>query len=360
MSAKFIAQIEMSATCVPRNEHAGAGDQAGDRQHQRQAGGDQRPECEHQDGERDRPAEQLGAHHRGAVGGVEVRPHRRGAGRVDRDVAGAGVRELALQAVGGATISFGLRAAPPMDDRRVAVAGDRDPARGAVTDAIAGSALRVFSTRLSGSCEGGVGRGQAWASGRPPSARSSCCRRSAAGSVCAPSPTPSRGLPTGSRQRRLDTRGERAKPDGEHDPCEHHRAQCVAVRRPRRPIGPTALIVRLPLEMEALRNTSEEGQSPTSTNSHWLTPTNAVSSRNQGLTSTASRTLTSVTVPAIANRTSSSGGSCGWRAGTWSSRRSSAGGGWLEQRRQLGVGLPAAIRMRPRRARTRSDRRSSR
>src|SRR6516164_6101423 len=52
---------------------------------------------------------------------------------------------------------------------------------------------------------------------------------------------------------------------------------------------------------------AEAGQPPTSTYSHWLMPTNAVSSRNQGETSAASSALMSVTLPASANSTRSSG-----------------------------------------------------
>src|SRR6516225_6603320 len=52
---------------------------------------------------------------------------------------------------------------------------------------------------------------------------------------------------------------------------------------------------------------AEAGQPPTSTYSHWLMPTNAVNSKNQGETSAASSALMSVTLPASANSTRSSG-----------------------------------------------------
>ena len=52
---------------------------------------------------------------------------------------------------------------------------------------------------------------------------------------------------------------------------------------------------------------SDAGQAPTATYSHWLTPTNTLSSKNQGDKSAASAAPMSVTVPASANRMRSNG-----------------------------------------------------
>ena len=81
-------------------ERTGRGDQADDRQHQRQPGCDEGAEGEREDQERDRPGVELGLHHRVAVGGVEVGPHRGGAGQGDGDAVAAGGGELALEHVG--------------------------------------------------------------------------------------------------------------------------------------------------------------------------------------------------------------------------------------------------------------------
>jgi hypothetical protein len=59
MSAKFIDQIDTSNPCAARIQCPCGGHQAEDRQQQRQSGGDERPEREHEDRERDRPREQL-------------------------------------------------------------------------------------------------------------------------------------------------------------------------------------------------------------------------------------------------------------------------------------------------------------
>src|ERR1700676_369119 len=49
------------------------------------------------------------------------------------------------------------------------------------------------------------------------------------------------------------------------------------------------------------RRISDAGHAPNSTYSHWLTPTNAVSSKNHGETSAASAADSRVTLPASAN-----------------------------------------------------------
>ena len=60
-----------------QEQRPGRRGQAEDREQQRQPGGHQGAEGQHQDRQRDRPADELGAHHRVAVGGVEVGPHPR-------------------------------------------------------------------------------------------------------------------------------------------------------------------------------------------------------------------------------------------------------------------------------------------
>ena len=52
---------------------------------------------------------------------------------------------------------------------------------------------------------------------------------------------------------------------------------------------------------------SDAGQAPNITYSHWFTPTNAVSIKNQGLTTATSTALRMAIVPAIANNTRSNG-----------------------------------------------------
>jgi hypothetical protein len=64
-------------------QSAGSGDQAQDRQHQRQAGGHQRAERQHQDRHRHGPRQQLRLHHRFLVRLVESGPHSGCAGQVD-------------------------------------------------------------------------------------------------------------------------------------------------------------------------------------------------------------------------------------------------------------------------------------
>ena len=125
ISAKFIAQIEMSKPCVPRYSEPGGGDQAEDREHQRQPGGDERAEGEHEDHQRDRPGEQLGLHHRRAVGLVEVRPHARGAGQRDLHAVAPAACSSVLRSSAARDHRVGVAAAPAMHDRGVAVARDR-------------------------------------------------------------------------------------------------------------------------------------------------------------------------------------------------------------------------------------------
>ena len=113
-----------------QEQRAGRGQQAEHRQQQRKAGGDERAEREHEDAERHRPGEQLRAHHRGAVGLVEVRPHARRAGQRDLHLLGAERGDRALEVVGGADHRVRVGLGAGHDDRGVPVARDRRPGLG--------------------------------------------------------------------------------------------------------------------------------------------------------------------------------------------------------------------------------------
>ena len=199
-------------------------------------------------------------------------------------------------------------------------------------------------------------------SGRPPSARSSCCRRSAAGSGCARPRTATRSPASRPGQRGLDARRERAEPNGDHNPGENDGANvCVAAKRPRRPDrADGAHRVDHPLEVETFRKYDGRwAVADRATNSHSLTPTNAVSSRNQGLTSDGQK---------HADQRDGAGHREQheferWAGWAWvdgsSSHRSFGLDGGLEQRGELRRRSRGAIRRRSRRVRTRSGRRSS-
>src|SRR6266545_3244686 len=124
----------------------------------------------------------------------------------------------------------------------------------------------------------------------------------------------SRGLPACARQRRLDLRGEDAEHDGHERPRDRDRAEMgggVAAQSPDRSIRgghrETSLRYRAERRPNSRPRIKDAGHAPTSTYSHWLMPTNAVSSRNQGDTTAASSALSSVTVAASAKSTRSSG-----------------------------------------------------
>ena len=92
--AKFIAQIETgTSSLISTSEPAEATSPARVRM-QRQPGGDERAEGEHQDGQGDRPGHELRLQHRVEVGLVEVAPQQRGAGRVHLDGVGGEVLQL--------------------------------------------------------------------------------------------------------------------------------------------------------------------------------------------------------------------------------------------------------------------------
>ena len=100
---------------------------------------------------------------------------------------------------------------------------------------------------MSVAAKAGSDRCQGWRVDDHHQRRSSCCRRSAAGSGCAPPPTrdpsppnrrPKAPSPRGARRRR--------RPTASTTQASTTARMCVPAKRPRRPIGPTALIARPP------------------------------------------------------------------------------------------------------------------
>ena len=189
--------------------------------------------------ERDRPGDQLGLHHRRAVGRVEVRPHARRAGQRDLHAVALQPVQLGLEVVGGADHRVGVRRGAGLDDRGVAVARDRRAGlrrRRRTSRASRPSASRCArrpsagrpgrSTVLSRSARRPSGR---WRTGPGSSCRWPCARR----------PTPSRWPPSRrptapSRPSGRRSRGRRRR----RTQAITTARKCVAVQWPRRPIGP--------------------------------------------------------------------------------------------------------------------------
>ena len=184
MSAKFIAQIEISKPCVSSASSPAEATQAEDRQHQRQPGGDERAEGEHEDRQRHRPGEELRLHHRRAVGGVEVRPHAGRAGQADRD---AGVSRARAACPSACRRRRPSRSGRLARRRRRAPCGRRarSSARAAAARRrrCAGRRAGSRSTCATVARNAGDVRPSASASGRRPSAPSWRGRRSSAGSA---------------------------------------------------------------------------------------------------------------------------------------------------------------------------------
>jgi hypothetical protein len=111
-------------------EDTGGEDEADDRQHQRQAGGDQRAEGEDEDRQRHRPGEELGLQHRLFVGLVEVGPHAGGAGEAGFDPGGGDAGQLTLELARGGDHPVRVLGRRGADHGGVAVAGDRDAGLG--------------------------------------------------------------------------------------------------------------------------------------------------------------------------------------------------------------------------------------
>ena len=240
ISAKFIAQIEMSKQLRAEVERAGGGDEAEDRQHQRQPGGDERAEGEHEDRQRHRPGDQLRLHHRVAVGLVEVRPHAGGAGEADLRRRRRRAGERLLEVVGGAHHLVRVAAPRRPDDRGVAVARDRRPgSAGATTRATRASAASRRSTPRTVGAEGRVGERLIGGVDDDHQARSMQAAELARRAARGPRPTPSRWPPSRRRRGRArpSARRRRAPTASTTQAMKTVRAW-VAVQRPRRPIGP--------------------------------------------------------------------------------------------------------------------------
>ena len=228
MSAKFIAQIEISKPCVSSESSSGGGDEAEDRQHQRQPRGDERAECEHEDRERDRPAEQLRLHHRRAVRGVEVAPHAGSAGERDGD---AGCRRracsFAFSLSATATIAVGSPFAPAITIAVWPSAEIVDPGRGATTVATFGFVRSSCSTRET------VGRKAGSVAVRLRRVDDDHQRRAREPAEVSLDQL-SRlhrlravRLPPRSGERGLDLRREEAEPDRDDDPGDRHGAEVI-------------------------------------------------------------------------------------------------------------------------------------
>ena len=183
--------------------------------------------------------------------------------------------QRALEAVGGARPS-GSGCAPRRPSRsRCARRGRaRRPAAAAVTEAIAGIGAQDPLRPCHGGGEGRVGRRQPGRVHDHHQRRSSSGRRSAAGSMaractdCEPlacQPAPESAVSTrGAKEPNATAIATQASTTAR---------TCVAVKRPSRPIGPTAAHrEHLDSSPAARRRISEAGQSPAITYSHWLTP----------------------------------------------------------------------------------------
>ena len=185
--------------------------QAEDGQHQRQPGGDERAEGEHKDRQRHRPGDELGLHHRRAVGVVEVRPHPRRAGQADRDVVRSRRLQLRLQVVGGSDHRRRITLAPAITIAVWPSAEIIEPARGGTTDAMRASARSMSLDTADRERKAGSRR-SARRSGRRPSAPSWRARRSSPGSARAPRPIRNRS-PASLRPRARSRRSARTRPE---------------------------------------------------------------------------------------------------------------------------------------------------
>jgi hypothetical protein len=117
--AKFIAQMETGTNWLIS--------QAGEREDQGQARGEQRPEREDQDHQRHRPGDHLRLEHGLEVGLVEVRPEHRGTRRPDGDVTRGQVLQGRLVVVGHPDHLVGVGAGAREQHGGLAVRADRDP-----------------------------------------------------------------------------------------------------------------------------------------------------------------------------------------------------------------------------------------
>ena len=243
--AKFSAQIEIGESVGAEIEETGGEDEAGDRQQQRQPGGDQRAEGEEEDQQRHRPGEELGLQHRLFVGFVEVGPHAGGTGEVGFD---AGSGDAGRLRTSGRPRRRPSRLRPWRRRRGRRRCGRRGRSRCRVAAAPRGRRHRcrrgcVRSGRRA--AEARVGGGQPLRSGRRPAARrrrrrrirhATCLRTATDSEPSASQPAPESAVSTRGRE----SRGRRrALPRSAKTAL-----RWVAATRPSRPIGPSALLAR--------------------------------------------------------------------------------------------------------------------
>ena len=203
-------------------QRPGRGHQPDHRQHQRQPGGDERPEREQQDQQRHRPRDHLGLQHRRAVRGVEVRPHRRGAGQMHLHPGGGQRGQLALQPVRRDDHRVGIARGAGLHDRGVPVTGDRH-ARGGRDH---GADRTVGAQRPLDVRDSGLERRVADGLGRRVEDRHQPVARQALEVLVDQLPRLDRlragGLPPGARESGLDARGEEPEHDRDQQPRDQN------------------------------------------------------------------------------------------------------------------------------------------
>ncbi len=240
ISAKFIAQIETSPSCEATQSEPAAATRPTIVSISGRPAATSAPNATREDRERDRPGVELGLHHRVAVRGVEVRPHRRGAGQVDVTPSPPAAVSFALERVRGLNHRGRVGSCAGANDRRVAVLGDRETA---------GRRLDRGDALVRAQDRGRLERPQPLNAGLPtslsasggrPSGRSSTARRSSPARDRARRRTASR-WPASLLPRAPSPHAARRR-RGRSTTTSHEIAtarRCVAVQRPSRPSGPT-------------------------------------------------------------------------------------------------------------------------
>ena len=125
IKAKFIAQIVIPVNRLATQSAPAAGDEAEDREQQRDAGRRNRAERDQQHRQRERPRRDLGAEHRRLVLVVELRPQRGRPGQRHLNVALGRSVEALLDPARGADHLCRVGAGAALHDRDVAVRRDR-------------------------------------------------------------------------------------------------------------------------------------------------------------------------------------------------------------------------------------------
>ena len=204
------------------------GQQAEDRQHQRQSSGDERPEGEREDHERHRPGVELGLQHRRAVRLVEVAPHARGAGQAHRNVSGRNRGQLRLQVVGGGHHRRRIASRAGDDDCRMAVGRDGGAAPRRLDGLNAAIGTKNCLHPVDDGSKGRRLRGEA---GRVENDHRR--RAGEAGEVLLDQRSRRDGLravclPTGAREGCLDARREDREHDGDDAPGKRDESQVIS------------------------------------------------------------------------------------------------------------------------------------